>query len=71
MFWPPIWIWKFLSLQGVHVIGAEEIGELKGLGTVALPDKNGIMYNVLTLESWTLNNLDTDEFWDRPPSMST
>ncbi len=29
--------------MGVHVIGAEEIGLLKGLGTVAELDKNGMI----------------------------
>ena len=59
MLLPPIWILKFLSLQGVQVIGALLIGLLKGDGTVVLPDKNGIIFNSLTLESCTLNNLDT------------
>jgi hypothetical protein len=48
------------NLHGVQVIGAEEIGLLKGDGTVAEPDKNGMIYKFLTLDSWTLNNLDTD-----------
>ena len=34
---------KFLNLQGVQVIGADDIGELNGLGTVAAPDKNGMI----------------------------
>ncbi len=63
---PPIWIWKDLRRIGVHVTGALLIGLLKGLGTVALPDKNGIIYKFLTRDNWTLNNLDTDEFWLRP-----
>jgi hypothetical protein len=42
---------KFFNLQGVHVIGADEIGLLKGLGTVAVFDKNGIIYKFLTLDN--------------------
>jgi len=35
----------------VHVVGADEIGLLKGDGTVALPDKNGMIYKFLTRDN--------------------
>jgi hypothetical protein len=34
----------------VHVIGELEIGLLKGLGIVAVFDKNGMIYKFLTLD---------------------
>jgi len=52
---------KLRNLQGVHVIGTEEIGLLKGDGTVAVFDKNGMIYKFLTLDSWTLNKRDMDD----------
>ena len=59
MFWPPIWILKFLSRQGVQVIGALDIGLLNGDGNDVVALKNGIIYNVLTLDNCTLNKRDT------------
>ena len=46
IFWPPICIWNCLSRIGVHVIGLDDNGELKGDGKVpsAGDDKKGIIY---------------------------
>jgi len=50
---------KFFNLQGVQVIGEDDIGLLKGEGNNVELDKNGIIYNVLTLDNCTLNKRDT------------
>ena len=50
---------KFFNLQGVHVIGALDIGLLNGDGNDVVALKNGIIYNVLTLDNCTLNKRDT------------
>ena len=54
---------KFFNRQGVQVMGADDIGLLKGLGTVVVFDKNGIIYRLRTLLNWTLNKRDIFEFW--------
>ena len=51
---------KFFNRQGVQVMGADDIGLLKGEGK-APPDKNGIIYKFLTLLNCTLNKRDTFE----------
>ena len=50
---------KFFNRQGVQVMGELEIGELKGLGMVAVFDKNGIIYKFLTRLKLQLKSLDT------------
>ena len=52
---------KFLRRIGLTVMGALLIGLLKGDGTIAELDKNGMIYKFLTRDNWTLNNLDTDK----------
>jgi hypothetical protein len=45
---------KFLNLQGVHVIGAEDNGDVKQLGYIFVPvdwAKNGIIYRIRGLVS--------------------
>ena len=58
---PPICIWNCLRRIGVHVIGADDNGELNGLGKVPSTgdDKKGIIYNVRTRDNEALNNLET------------
>ncbi len=50
---------QLLILQNEQVVGAEEIGDLYETGALALLDKYGMIYIVLTRDKLTLNNLVT------------